>query len=693
MRPRVSSAADETADPRAARAATAAPAKPNVRSFDDDEDEEEEEARFPLFVRVLLAVVLALVLFLAGIYFFLPEGNSGIIGSLNGVKNSVNNTVNRLTGLISPTEAPPQVLSFSCASPSGTVGSKCLFNMTTTQNVTGVGLCDQNGDRIASAVTKSNSEGETNRIWELTVSFDMPYTGKVFASIQQGNNVWITSDKSVDIAYTVPQPTATPAPTATPFVEPTPVPTPEIEATAPPAAMLIVPTAEPPAAELMPDEPEDPEYAEPDAEPDDGEEAPESTDDPEENEPTAAPEATPTVQPEPTLAPTDTPEPTATPAPTTPPTPSPSPMPSLVASSEASSLAMEEGVYIGTQVQKNYQRAKSITAVNPDNYAYWPGGVLTFRGDSFRRNASFGTVEVAKDQLSVLWEKDLGSLKTQDSGTVYGLGWTGQPAIVKWSAEVRQMMNLNETKKNVSALREVIVSSQDGKVYFVDLTDGQETREPISIGYPLKGSVSVNTRGQPMISFGQGISKLANGKQGSIGFYLCNLLDSSQLMFINGRAKTGSKTTQSQYGTNGAFDGSSLMLWNSDAMVIAGENGLLYTVDLKTNFGLDGNLTIDPETVYLKSKAKKANEKRVSVESSVAMYDKYVFMADNYGALRCVDTDTMKTVWAFDTGDNTDAAIALDFDENGKLWLYTGNTNFARLGSKKNVSIRRINAM
>ncbi len=127
-------------------------------------------------------------------------------------------------------------------------------------------------------------------------------------------------------------------------------------------------------------------------------------------------------------------------------------------------------------------------------------------------------------------------------------------------------------------------------------------------------------------------------------------------------------------------------------MILAGENGLLYTIDLNIDFKTDGTLTANPTTVYLKSKAQKSQDKRVGVESSIAMYNQYVYMVDTYGAMRCVDTTTMKTVWAFDTGDNTDAAIALDFDDSGNLWLYTGNTNSYRLG-KKNVSIRRLNAM
>ena len=132
---------------------------------------------------------------------------------------------------------------------------------------------------------------------------------------------------------------------------------------------------------------------------------------------------------------------------------------------------MASSAYIDNKSQKSYQRETPLEAPNPDNYTWWDAGVLTFRGDNFRRNAAFGTAEIANDQMNVIWKKELGHLATADSGTLYGVGWTGQPAIVKWSKEVRNVMNLKEEKKSVSALREVIFSAQDGKVYFLDLTD------------------------------------------------------------------------------------------------------------------------------------------------------------------------------------------------------------------------------
>ena len=392
-----------------------------------------------------------------------------------------------------------------------------------------------------------------------------------------------------------------------------------------------------------------------------------------------------------TQAEPEAPEATPQPLPATP-APTPTMMPPLsVAASESNDPArfdQTEDAYQGSKKLDGFTREQAIQMQGDGLYTYYKGGVFTFRGDAFRQNASFGTAEMPLEEMSIEWKTEVGSLRT-DNGTLYGVGYTGQPAIIKWSIEVRAMMNLNEDKKDVKALKEVIFAAQDGKVYFLDLNDGLPTREAIDIGFPLKGSVAVDAIGRPMIAFGQGISILP-GKTGDIGYYIYNLVDQSQLFFINGR-KTKS---QVQYATNGAFDGTGLFDRFSDSLVIAGENGLLYTVKLNTVFDYKDlkTITIDPEITYLRGKGKQ-NDTTVSVESSVAMYGPYAYFADKQGFIRCVDTTTMETVWMFDAGDNTDAAPALEFDENDGLALYTGTTVFTRTRKSGNAVMRRLDAL
>jgi outer membrane protein assembly factor BamB len=212
----------------------------------------------------------------------------------------------------------------------------------------------------------------------------------------------------------------------------------------------------------------------------------------------------------------------------------------------------------------------------------------------------------------------------------------------------------------------------------------------------MKGSVSVDAYVRPLLAVGQGISKLAS-KTGAIGLHVYYLTDGTEAFLLNGRKSS----KQVQYTTNGAFDGTPLFLYDSDAMVVAGENGLLYTVDMNSKFvyptaeepDAEPSMKVNPTVTYLRTKADAEKDAQVGVESSAAMYDKYIFMADTYGVVRCVDSDTMKTVWAMDGGDNIDAAIALDMDSESSVSLYTGNTAYSRLGSKKDVTIRRMNAL
>lgn len=352
-------------------------------------------------------------------------------------------------------------------------------------------------------------------------------------------------------------------------------------------------------------------------------------------------------------------------------------------------LKFTESVMSGAEVLKDYRRKFSVVAPDPDEYVYANNGIFTFRGDNFRRNAAYGTAQITDGRMEVLWSAELGSLNTESSGNVYGVGWGSQPAVVRWDTTVRGMMNLYEDKKNETALREVIFAAQDGKVYFLDLLTGEATRGVINIGFPLKGSVTVDTQSRPVIAFGQAISKLKK-KTGGIGYYFYDLTDQSQLLFLNGRASD----KQKQYSSNGAFDGTGLFLYQSDTFVVAGENGLLYTVTMNTDFDrVKGSLAIAEDIVYLRSKAKAQKEARTGVESSIAMYDRFIYAADSYGIVKCVDSDTMRIVWAVDCGDNTDAAMALDRDGNGAVSLYTGTTAYERTGKKKNVIIRKLDAL
>ena len=642
---------------------------PDLDNGYDDED----ERSFP-WLKVIAGLVIALLLLCVALHFIQDAG------PLNPIKNAIDSLITVKA------KEPGKAISFQAASSTATTNSRLLFSLTTNQSVDSVRIEDADGNDIACTVNQVNGSKETNIIWNINAIFDEPFSGEVYAVIRQ-NNTWTRTDQSVSVVIADP----------TPVPEETPLPTQVPLTTQVPAAVFT--TEEPgedniPLLDDLPDSTESPEALT----------AAVVWAPTEEPLPTDAPFETPVE--EPTVIPTEEPMPEPTEEPTEAPprgptnAPTITPLPRLEASEGAGSLKTTESVYRNKKSLSSFQRETGYVAPHPDQYNHYAMGVTTFRGDNFRRNAAFGTANVQSESLSVMWQSAIGSLRTEDSGTLYGVGWTGQPAIIHWTKEVRPGLNLYDDKKD-KVLNEVIFGAQDGKIYFLDLTDGTPTRETINVGYPMKGSVSVDRMGRPLLAVGQGISKLANGKTGSIGTRLFSLVTGKEMYLLNGRKHD---TQPKQYSTNGAFDGTALFLCDQegmDAMIVAGENGLLYTVDLNTKFDYPNStfpdravsVEIKPDVTYLLTKSGSEKDALTAVESSVAMYDKYIYMTDAYGIIRCVDSDTMKTVWAVDGGDNTDATPALDMDENGNVSLYTGNTAYNRLGSKNPVTIRRLNAL
>jgi len=284
-------------------------------------------------------------------------------------------------------------------------------------------------------------------------------------------------------------------------------------------------------------------------------------------------------------------------------------------------------------------------------------GVTTFRGNNYRNSASYGTTEVYEKKLEKIWSKKIGYI---DEWT--GVGWNGQPAIVKWNDKLRSKMNIINNKKNKTDLKEVIYGTLDGKIYFLDLEDGKQTRYPINIGFPIKGSVTVDPRGLPLLYSGQGIEK--NGEiNGKIGFRIFSLIDQKMLHFINGIDKNS-------YRYWGAFDSTPLIDAKNDTMYECGENGILYAVKLNTSFNLDtGFISINPDT--LKYRYTSPLIKKLGIENSVAIYKNLSYFVDNTGYLHCIDLNTLNPVWTRFVTDDTDSTIAIEDKGDKKVSLYT----------------------
>ncbi|QTE69493.1 PQQ-binding-like beta-propeller repeat protein [Clostridiales bacterium] len=546
-----------------------------------------------------------------------------------------------------------------------TAPADVTFSITANKNVRDVRLVDESGESPDIIATGENNADEN--IWTLRMHVENGYEGELRLQVLRSEEAgWQDTEFNTEVLVLTPA-----------FAEPT---DPEESGTQPEANPETGETAEPEGLTGEPDgrteSPMLPEGADADGVPD-------GTDEPEQPEETGEPEVEATETPAPTETPEPTPEPTSTPEPT--------PTPALTAEADekaAPGLIATTVVYNGSKKVKEFSRAAKEVIRMPAGWDYVKKvqmGVLTFRGNAFRTNGAVGTVESA-DTLQQIWEVQTGSVRGS-SQTYYGTEWTGQPAIVQWSRQVRELSNIDESKRSVKSLKEVIVAGADGNIRFLDLEDGNMTRNSIKLGYPMRGTPSVHPGGFPYMNVGQYARKM-KVKTGKIGLRQYNLYTQKELTLVDGLDGTMHRA----YNDAGSFETSALIDRTSDCVVTAGTNGMLYLINLNSEFDyLVGSYKSKPSTIVMISKTKGQKNVRTAVESSIAMYDKYVYYADMDGILRCVDTDHLAPVWAVNTGDAVMAAVALDMPADEQLDLYTANMLVNR--KRGSAQIRRYDAL
>jgi len=295
-----------------------------------------------------------------------------------------------------------------------------------------------------------------------------------------------------------------------------------------------------------------------------------------------------------------------------------------------------------------------ITFGAPDEYQNIPG-VLTFRGNNYRSGGSWGSADIDEEAMEIIWSFDVGVIDNWP-----GTGWTGQPSIIEWPAETVELMNVYPEFKG-EALKEVIYAAMDGFIYFCELETGEWTRPPIEIGFPTKGSVTVDPRGYPIFYTGQGVDY--NGDvYGMPKYRMFSLIDQSLIYEIPGY-------DESAYRGWYAFDSSGLLLIEHDIYIECAENGLIYIMKLNTEFDrLSGSISVNPETI--KYRYRNPINGRLGIENSPVIYKNFIFFADNGGLLQCLDLNKLEPVWLADLGDDTDASIVLE-EADGNVYIYT----------------------
>lgn len=301
-------------------------------------------------------------------------------------------------------------------------------------------------------------------------------------------------------------------------------------------------------------------------------------------------------------------------------------------------------------------------------------GITTFRGNNFRNTSTFGISKIYNKELNIKWKTS-----TSSSSWGGGAGWTGQPSIIRWSDELKNSMNIYDKFKYKNGFTEVIYSSLDGKIYFLDLETGEKSRSEINVGNPIKGSLSIDSRGIPMLYVGEGINE-----NGVTGFNIYSLIDGSNLYEINGYDELA-------YRGWPAFDSSALIYPEGDLVIEGGENGIIYISKLNTNYDKANNtLSINPETLKYRYYTGDSYG-RLGIENSLVAYANLLYFADNNGDIQCIDLRKMEPMWIIEGLDDIDATITLE-DENGSPYLYVGD-EVDHQGTIGTSTIRKINGL
>lgn len=336
-----------------------------------------------------------------------------------------------------------------------------------------------------------------------------------------------------------------------------------------------------------------------------------------------------------------------------------------------------------------YNREDPITFGPPDSYFALPG-VATFRGNNYRDNAAYGTATVKDKTLSIAWTANSTKLP---GGIWEGSGWTGQPLIVKWDDATKAIMNLYENKKTKADLVEVIYATLDGHIYFLDLSDGSRTRDPINMGMCFKGSGALDPRGYPLMYVGSGDENV-EGKRPRM--FIISLIDGKVLYEYGHQENLSYRQDNDRWC---AFDSSPLVDAETDTLIWPGESGLLYTFKLNTNYNKTaGTISIQPDApVATRYLAGRSNQETrwLGYEASVNIVENYLYVSENGGLFYCVDLNTMELVWAQDTKDDSNGSPVFQKISDTEAYLYTApSLHWTKNSSDQgNVSIYKLNAL
>lgn len=304
------------------------------------------------------------------------------------------------------------------------------------------------------------------------------------------------------------------------------------------------------------------------------------------------------------------------------------------------------------------QNAETAQPEEPDPDALAPSGfatpgLLTFRGGPHRDY--YGEGPVPQDP-EILWShpadgNPMCHTSARDGNSWCGTGWTGQPAVFERDGRTW-----------------VVFGAYDRRVHFLDYHTGENILPPFEIADIIKGSVSVDPDGFPLVYVGGALEDT------KLHVVAIDRAQPQELWSLDAH-----DVSPTMWWDN--WDGSSLVV--DDYLFEGGENSVFHVVKLNREYDDDGLVQVSPELVFsapgwdqelldgLVGSARDAQN--VSIENSVAYHDGIVYFSNGGGLVQGWDVSGLDEgveptrVFRFWAGDDTDATITMD--DEGFLYV------------------------
>lgn len=272
-------------------------------------------------------------------------------------------------------------------------------------------------------------------------------------------------------------------------------------------------------------------------------------------------------------------------------------------------------------------------------------GLLQFRGNPSR--TCYGQGPVPR-QPRILWrypkQPMCADSRVADEVINWcGTGWTGQPVV--WERS--------------DGVTEVIVGTYDRRVHFIDADTGRRTRPAFATRDIIKGTVTLDPDGDPLLYFGSRDNRL-------------------RVVALDRRRPTELWSLPASW-VKGIWNND----WDSNPTVrdgilfTGGENGYFFAVRLNRDYDSAGRVTVDPEMLlaiqgWTDELLEQVGDQNASIENSISIHGERAYFANSAGRVVGLDISQVEQgrapiVFDFWAGDDVDASIVVDPD--GMLYV------------------------